>query len=213
MVADPVRITNCVLSQYLGAHLKESHKNVASGPPKEPNSAVAFSRLVTQSAETRQRENGNNSGCTAEATNPENHSHLTVLGMNNLYCYDSQEPLPPREREAKFTQNIHVRTAYEVLSDKDQRRVYDRQYEKVISNAGSQTSKASGNYTYEGKRERRYSYRKGSSESESAKNAEAKEAEHKRKVEEDNARRASESLHSLMKELERISGRFERKEY
>ncbi|TGO57716.1 hypothetical protein BOTNAR_0195g00010 [Botryotinia narcissicola] len=182
MVADPVRITNCALSQYLGAHPKKSHKEIASGR-KAPNSAVAFSRLVAQSAESRQRENGNKSGCTAEATNLENGSHLTV------------------------------RTAYEVLSDKDQRSIYDRQYEKVISDAGSQTSKASGNYTYEGKRERRYSYRKGSSESVSAKNAEAKEAECKRKVEEDNARRASESLHSLMKELERISGRFERKEY
>ncbi|TGO63244.1 hypothetical protein BCON_0014g00330 [Botryotinia convoluta] len=192
MVADPVRIANCALSQYLG----ESHKRVASGLPKEPNPAVAFSRLVAESAETRQRENGNKSGC-----------------INILCCYDSQESLWPRDMEANFTQNIHVRTAYEVLSDKDQRSIYDRQYEKVISNAGSQTSKASGNYTYEGKRERRYSYRKGSSESEAAKNAEAKEAEYKRKVEEDNARRASESLDSLMKELERISGRFERREY
>lgn len=106
-----------------------------------------------------------------------------------------------------------VRTAYEVLSDKDKRSVYDHQYEKVSRNAGSQTSKAPGKYTYEGKRERRYSYRKGSSESEAAKNAEAKEMEYKKKVEEDNARRASESLDSLMKELERISGRFERREY
>ncbi|KAF7932266.1 hypothetical protein BELL_0228g00010 [Botrytis elliptica] len=120
---------------------------------------------------------------------------------------------PDKNNGGPTKEFIKVRTAYEVLSDKDQRSIYDRQYEKVISNAGSQTSKASGNYTYEGKRERRYSYRKGSSESESAKNSEAKEAEYKRKVEEDNARRASESLDSLMKELERISERFERKEY
>ncbi|KAF5871183.1 putative domain containing protein [Botrytis fragariae] len=120
---------------------------------------------------------------------------------------------PDKNNGGPTKEFIKVRTAYEVLSDKDQRSIYDRQYEKVISNAGSQTSKAPGNYTYEGKRERRYSYRKGSSESEAANNAEAKEAEYKRKVEEDNARRASESLDSLMKELERISGRFERREY
>ncbi|THV47871.1 hypothetical protein BGAL_0283g00080 [Botrytis galanthina] len=71
MFADPVRIANCALSQYLGAYKKKSHKNIASGPPKELNSAVAFSRLVAQSAETRQRENGNEAGCTAEATNLE----------------------------------------------------------------------------------------------------------------------------------------------
>ncbi|KAF7879635.1 uncharacterized protein EAF02_007805 [Botrytis sinoallii] len=63
-----VRIANCALSRNSGAYLEESHKRVASGPPKEPNPAVAFSRLVAEIAETRQRENGNKSGRTAEAT-------------------------------------------------------------------------------------------------------------------------------------------------
>ncbi|TGO19160.1 hypothetical protein BTUL_0005g00060 [Botrytis tulipae] len=148
--------------------------------------------------------------------------HYATLGIShNAVAQDIKNAFfalaktyhPDKNNGGPTREFIKVRTAYEVLSDKDQRSVYDRQYEKAISNAGSQASKASGNYTYERKRERRYSYRKGSSEGESAKNVEAKEAEYKRKVEEDNARRASESLHSLMKELERISGRFERKEY
>ncbi|KAF7889145.1 hypothetical protein EAF00_009445 [Botryotinia globosa] len=143
--------------------------------------------------------------------------HYATLGIShNAVAQDIKNAFfalaktyhPDKNNGGPTREFIKVRTAYEVLSDKDQRSIYDRQYEKVISNAGSQTSKASSNYTYEGKRERRYSYRKGSSESESAKNARGKEAEHK-----DNATRASESLHSLMKELERISGRFERKEY
>ncbi|CCD55946.1 hypothetical protein BofuT4_uP150780.1 [Botrytis cinerea T4] len=45
---------------------------VASGPPKALNSAVAFSQLFAESAETRQRENGNKLRYTAEATNLEN---------------------------------------------------------------------------------------------------------------------------------------------
>ncbi|KAF5871182.1 uncharacterized protein Bfra_007696ia [Botrytis fragariae] len=71
MVADSVQIANCAPSQYLGAYLEESHKRVVSGSPKEPSPAVAFSRLVAEGAETRQRENGNKSGCIAEATNLE----------------------------------------------------------------------------------------------------------------------------------------------
>ncbi|THV47872.1 hypothetical protein BGAL_0283g00090 [Botrytis galanthina] len=148
--------------------------------------------------------------------------HYAALGISqNAVAQDIKNAFfalaktyhPDKNNGGPTKEFIKVRTAYETLSDKDQRSIYDRQYEKVISNAGSQTSKASGNYTYEGKRERRYSYRKGPSESESAKNAESKEAEYKRKVEEDNAKRASESLDTLMRELERISGRFERNEY
>ncbi|KAF7897920.1 uncharacterized protein EAF01_008886 [Botrytis porri] len=151
--------------------------------------------------------------------------HYAALGIShNAVAQDIKNAFfalaktyhPDKNNGGPTKEFIKVRTAYEVLSDKDRRSSYDRQYEKAISDAGSQTSqtsKASGNYTYEGKRERRYSYRKGSSESEAAKNAEVEEVEFKRREEEDNARRASESLNSLMKELERISGRFERREY
>ncbi|TEY87366.1 hypothetical protein BOTCAL_0003g00470 [Botryotinia calthae] len=51
--------------------LEEGHKMVVGGPSKVPNSAVAFSQLFAESAETRQRENGNKLGYTAEATNLE----------------------------------------------------------------------------------------------------------------------------------------------
>lgn len=106
-----------------------------------------------------------------------------------------------------------VRTAYEVLSDRDQRYVYDRQYEKLRGNAGPQTSKTQDNYMYERKREGRYSYSRESSASESTRNSEEKVAEEKRKMQEENARRASESLNALMKELEGISGRLGTREY
>ncbi|KAF7944384.1 hypothetical protein EAE96_010781 [Botrytis aclada] len=148
--------------------------------------------------------------------------HYAALGIShNAVAQDIKNAFfalaktyhPDKNNGGPTKEFIKVRTAYEVLSDKDQRRIYDCQYGKITSNAGSQTSKTSGNYTYEGKRERRYSYRKGSSESEAARNAEAEDVEYKRKVEEDNTRIASESLDFLMKELERISGRFERKEY
>ncbi|CAD6441243.1 b78b73a4-0bda-43e9-a777-ac6f376a00a4 [Sclerotinia trifoliorum] len=106
-----------------------------------------------------------------------------------------------------------VRTAYEVLSDRDQRNIYDRQFQNVRPSVEYQTWKAPDNYTYERKRERRYSYRIGSSASEAPKCSDAQEAEERRKTEEENIRKARESLDALMKELEAISERLERRQY
>ncbi|KAI9641547.1 hypothetical protein NHQ30_010359 [Ciborinia camelliae] len=125
---------------------------------------------------------------------------------------------PDKNNGGPTKEFVKVRTAYEVLSDQDRRTFYDRQYERLWGNMashhlGSHTPKTPDNYTYERKRERRYSYRRGSSASEPMTSSETKEAEDSRKMEEDNSRRASESLDALMKELERISGRLERGEY
>ncbi|KAJ8068510.1 hypothetical protein OCU04_004060 [Sclerotinia nivalis] len=141
-------------------------------------------------------------------------SHNAVAqDIKNAFFALAKTHHPDKNNGGPTKEFVKVRTAYEVLSDRDQRNVYDRQFEKVRPNVGYQTWEAPDNYTYERKRERRYSYRRGSIASEATKRSEAQEAEERRKTEEENIRRASESLDALMKELERISGRLERREY
>ncbi|KAF7865675.1 hypothetical protein EAF04_005841 [Stromatinia cepivora] len=141
-------------------------------------------------------------------------SHNAVAqDIKNAFFALAKTHHPDKNNGGPTKEFVKVRTAYEVLSDRDRRNVYDRQFEKVRPNVEYQTSKAPENYTYERKRERRYSYRRGSSASEATKSSEAQEAEERRKTEEENIKKASESLDALMEELEGISGRLERREY
>ncbi|KAG4025695.1 hypothetical protein MFRU_052g00140 [Monilinia fructicola] len=120
---------------------------------------------------------------------------------------------PDRNNGGPTKEFVKARAAYEILSDQDRRNIYDRHYGKVWGNMESPTPKTQDNFTYQRKRERRYSYRGTPSANEGTGSSETKEAEERREVDEDNARKASESLDALMKELERISGRFDRREY
>ncbi|KAB8291865.1 hypothetical protein EYC80_006646 [Monilinia laxa] len=149
-------------------------------------------------------------------------NHYEILGIphnaatqdvKNAFFALAKTHHPDKNNGGRTKEFVKVRAAYEVLSDKDRRNVYDRHYGKVWGSMGSPTPKAQKIFTYQRKRERRYSYRGEPSANEDTGSSETKEAEESREMDEINARKASESLDALVKELERISGRFDRKEY
>ncbi|QSZ37831.1 hypothetical protein DSL72_008931 [Monilinia vaccinii-corymbosi] len=151
-------------------------------------------------------------------------NHYETLGISqnavtqdikNAFFALAKAHHPDKNNGGPTKEFVKVRAAYEILSDRDRRNVYDCHHDEVWGSMGAPTPKAQDNFTRQRTREGRYSYggSGASSANEETGNSEAKEAEERKEMDEDNARRANESLDALMKELERMSGRFERREY